>query len=85
MKPSPVEVAAEIAALKALKPTGISAHKIAAQVEIMIGALEGTVDETAAEFEELGEDLQDCYNQARGWKDGQVHQRPGEGWTGLAE
>lgn len=82
-KPTKDQIAAEIAALKALKPVGLFARKTAAAIELIIEELEHGIDQTSDEWHELTDEQQDHVLQAMAWKDGHNTDRPSEGWGGL--
>jgi DNA-directed RNA polymerase specialized sigma54-like protein len=82
-KPTKDQIAAEIAALKKLKPVGPFARKTAELIAVALDALNGQVDETAEEFEELTEYQRDVYYTARNWLNGEAWQKPSEDWDGL--
>ena len=83
-KPTPDKIAAEIAALKKLKPIGPFARKTAATIQIQIDALEDNIDPTADEFTgELTEEQQSDALDALNWKDGVSKDKPSEGWGEL--
>lgn len=83
-KPTPTQIAAEIAALEALTPSpGPYQQKQRDYIELEIQTLKGEIDETAAEFNEMGDEEMDVYLNAKGWIDGQVKQKPSESWAGL--
>ncbi len=84
-KPTDKEVAKEIAALKALKPTGRWADKTANSIRIMVDALNGCIDETSDEFtSEMSEEDQMTALDAINWKEGNTQDKPSKGWGGLA-
>lgn len=82
-KPTKEEIAAEIAALKNLKPTGKFARKTAETIRVQIEELEHDFDDTADEFEELSEEDQMAVTDARNWKFGDGADRPSETFAGL--
>lgn len=85
-KKSAQEIAAEVAALRRLKPTGLWRAKTTRSIEIQIEALEGHIDETSDEFSvELNEEQQDIATQAINWRDGVGSDQPSTGWGGLVE
>ena len=78
------EIAAEIAALKALKPVrGQWQAKTKHSIELAIEELEHGYDTTAAEFSELSDSHQDVINSARMWKEGDSNDKPSESWGAL--
>ena len=85
MKPTKDQIAAEIAALKKLKPIGPFARKTAETIQVQIDALSGEVDETADEWNDLTEEHQmnamDCIN----WLNGDTETQPSKDWGGLVE
>ncbi len=83
MKATKEQIAAEIAALEALKPIGRFAAKTAGTIEIQIDALKNGVDETSAEWEEQGEEMQMAAMDAFNWREGYAKEKPSEGWGGL--
>lgn len=82
-KPTPKQVESEIAALLALTPVGPFKAKTADTIEIQVDALRHGVDDTAAEWEEMGDEMQMAAMDAVNWKDGSSKERPSEGWGGL--
>ena len=76
-KPTDKQIAAEIAALKIIKlrTVGFAATE---DIETAIDTLEGQVDETAEEFEELTESQRDIYFSATRWLDGEDTHKPSE-------
>lgn len=84
MKPKTTQqVAAEIAALKALKPVGQFTKKTKETIEIQIEALEHGMDETAPEWEELSEEQQMAAMDATTWKEGGNDEAPSKGFGNL--
>lgn len=84
MKRTKTEIAAEIAALKALKPVGVWARKTAATIQVQLDALEGNIDETADEFYvELTDEQQMAAIDAINWMNGDAEEKPSEGWGAL--
>lgn len=85
-KPTPEQIAAEVCALRALKPCGPWARKTAESIALQIDTLEGNVDHTADEFVcELTETQQQQVLDVCAWMDGDVSERPSEGWGLLVE
>lgn len=82
-KPTKDQIAAEIAALKKLKPVGPFARKTAETISVALDTLAGEVDETAEEFNDLTEDQRDVYYTARNWLNGEDSHKPSEDWDGL--
>jgi hypothetical protein len=81
--PAPIEIEAEIAALQGLKPIGPFARKTAATIAVQIDALNGAIDETAPEFEELPHADQTAAIDAMNWKSGLASAKPSAGWGDL--
>lgn len=83
-KPTPKQVAAEIAALKKLKPVGVFARKTMASIQIAIDALNDTIDETSDEFNvELTDAERDITFTAIAWKNGESASNHPVGWGSL--
>jgi DNA-directed RNA polymerase specialized sigma54-like protein len=82
-KPTDTQIAAEIAALKKLKPVGPFARKTAETIAVVIDALDGQIDETAPEFSELTDDQQMAAVDAMRWKNGYIAAKPTADWDGL--
>lgn len=76
------EIAAEIQALKALKPTGRFKRKTAATIAAAIEELEHGVDQTAEEWSELSDEQRDIVNVAAAWRSGE-ETKPSVGWDDL--
>lgn len=83
MKRTKEEIAAEVAALKNLKPVGAFARKTQATIDATIEALEDGIDETAEEWNELSDDAQSSALDAMRWRDGDTDEKPSESFTGL--
>ena len=83
MKRTKAEIAAEIAALKNLKPVGPFARKTQRTIAATVEALEDGIDETAEEWNELSYDAQSAALDAMRWRDGGTDEKPSEGFTGL--
>lgn len=78
------EIEHEIAALRALEPSGPHALKTAAKIQLAIEELEGHgYDFTAAEFSELPTTYQEIAQLTRDWLEEATCERPSEGWQGL--
>lgn len=78
------EIAAEVAALKALKPVGLFARKTAATIQVQIDAVSGNIDQTSDEFHgELTEEQQMAAMDAINWANGDEEKKPSEDWGGL--
>lgn len=77
------EIAEEIAALKSLKPVGYFKDKTKRKIALAIEELQHGVDQTADEFDELGEEFQDIVQQTLQWKEGDTDEKVSEGWGGL--
>lgn len=82
---TPAEIRAEVKALKALKPVGKWKNKTAARIELAIEELKNGIDDSAAEWDALGEEAQDYVYQTRFWKQGNTEERPSEGWGELVQ
>lgn len=81
------EIAAEIKALKALKPAGPFKEDTKRSIALCIEELQFGVDQTADEFDDLSEAEQDLVQQVWMWKHGRDDGcgRPSDGWGGLVE
>lgn len=79
------EIRDEIAALKALEPVGVWASKTRRSIELAIEQLEHGCDDTAEEFSELSDEHQDIILQTRRWEQGEINDRPSEGWGPLVK
>ena len=85
-RPTDKQVAAEIAALKKLKPFGPFTAKTTYSIEEVIAALEeGGIDETTEEWDSLTDDAKDAATWAVEWLHGDSKRRPSKGWEGLAK
>lgn len=84
-KPTPEQIAAEIAALQALKPSGPFARKTQGMIDDVIDALRNGIDTTAEEWDEMDREVQMLMLDADGWKHGQRSERPSAGWEGLVK
>lgn len=85
-KKTPQEIAAEIAALKALKPVGQFKRKTAETIALQIEALEGKIDETSDEFNvELTDEQQMSAMDAINWVNGDADAKPSGDWGALVE
>lgn len=83
---TPEEIAAEISALRALKPCGPWARRTAESIALQIDMLEGNIDTTADEFVcELTEEQQLLVCDVQTWMDGGNDEKPSEGWETLVE
>ena len=78
------EIAAEIKALKALKPVGDFKFKTAATIAAAVEELEYGVDQTADEWNDLSDEQQDIVRVAVAWRSGETT-KPSEGWDDLVE
>lgn len=68
MKPTPAQIAAEIAAIEKLKPKENRwKWKLQAQIDIQVEVLKGEVDDTAEEFSDLPADVRDAAQEAWQW------------------
>ncbi len=81
-KPTPEEIAAEIAALEALEPKGPHASALRDSIEIHVGVLKGEIDNTAEEFNEMTQQQQDAASEAFMWRDGDSIHRPSASYEG---
>lgn len=79
------EIAAEVAALKALKPFGLFARKTAAAIQVQIEAVEEGIDDTADEFNDLTDEQQDAARECENWRNGDTDEKPSESWGGLVK
>lgn len=85
-KRTPEEIAAEISALRALKPCGPWATRTAESIALQVDTLEGNVDTTADEFVcELTEAQQLLVLDVQTWMEGGNDEKPSEGWSTLVE
>jgi hypothetical protein len=84
-KRTPVEVAAEIGALRALKPVGPWARKTGYTIQQLIEELVHGIDRTADEWDEIPDEVQMAIESAALWKSGDSDEQPSTGWEGLAE
>jgi len=75
------EIESEIAALKALKPTGFK-RKTQATIDTAIEELSEGIDQTAEEWNDLSDEQRDIVNTAIAWRNGE-ETKPSEGWEGL--
>jgi hypothetical protein len=82
-KPTKEQIAAEIVALKQLKPVGPFAAKTRATVQIAIDELQFGLDRTCEEWSELPEHHRDMAEQAYAWKEGMNKDKPSAGWGSL--
>ena len=82
---TPAEIAAEIAALKALKPIGRFARKTADGILLQLEELEFGMDQTCEEWNELGLDDQALVEDTRAWKECRSDKQPSKEWGGLVE
>lgn len=79
------EIAAEVAALRALKPVGKFSVLTAAAIAVAIEALTEGIDTTADEWHDLSGDAQAMAVEALGWKEGLIKKKPSEGFGGLVQ
>jgi len=79
------QIKAEIAALKALRPTPTWAAKTKASITLAIEELEYGVDHTADEWNDLTAEQQELVMVARNWKYDNKKERPSKGWGILVE
>ena len=79
------EIDTEIAALKALRPTGPHKKNTENMIDMAIEELQYGVDDTAEEWMELSDNHRDSVMTARRWKEGESNERPSQGWEGLVE
>lgn len=84
-KPTPEEIAAEVAALKSLIPVGPHKKSTADIIQAMIDELTEGVDSTAEEFNEMSQAEQDGVFDAANWRDGESSRKPSDTFEGLAE
>lgn len=84
-KPTPEEIAAEVAALKTLVPVGPHARSTGEIIKAMIDELTEGVDTTAEEFNEMSQAEQDGVFDAANWRDGDTARKPSNTFEGLAE
>lgn len=82
---SPKEIAAEMDALKALKPTGVHARATRVKILAAIEELEFGVDDTADEWREMSAGARDIVLSARDWKNGVSEDKASQGWGQLVE
>ena len=85
MKRTPEEIKAEVGALRALVPVGPFARKTRRTIDLQIEALEQGMDDTADEWNELGDELQMAAMDALNWKSGDSSEHPSQGWGGLVQ
>jgi len=77
------EIAAEIDALEALRPTGPFAQNTERQLALLVDVLRQQVDFTTPEFTELPETEQMTALDAEAWRTGDSDFTPSTGWRGL--
>lgn len=77
------EIAAEIEAVKLLKPVGPHARSTQKKLELVLEELTYGVDDSAEEWNELRDTDQDLVNTTRLWKEGDSDDRPSQGWGPL--
>lgn len=79
------QIAAEIVALKKLKPIGLFARKTAATIEVQLDVLHnsGVVDDSCDEWNDLTDEQQSAAYDVQNWVNGDSDAKPSEDWGGL--